>query len=707
MSKTYKIEFNAKEIISYEEYTRIIDELSNWYQEKIIDIRKMYDNLLDTKDYSNSFNIMHEHKKLIIELLTKLINKFPLQDLEIAIYLSNSFARGGNLINSDIDLNFMYEDLEKGKIFEELIATAISKIVSKYRDFVHDSISHRIPTSNKNITEDDEIIYEIFFQEKTIRNKITKGNERLMYRLYNSNKNINSFFKYYTEKLSDDDLNEWIYFQNYIYSSPDYLDKLFSYINEVENNTVSLKFNAYRQNLISAISSEISNIDNLYVNDIALFKKYFKNKIYKYIYEVLIILKKEQIIRNKNSSFQDARDLLSLLKNSNSKNIINEYFGNIMLFNHICNLYGIEFRTRYSQIITEEFKEFYKEKMKEKIDFIDKFKKLAKELLLSLIKELEQVEIYKTNTTKYDPLTEQINIKDYSPLSHINNISKVYQNNAFLLPFIEKNGKIIPIHPDTLDDLNISHKDVCKYELVYPTSSFRTVYSKEKNICYKLPVLRQITRSIRSLSNKEMKRSELAQKELSKYSYPNFEYLEEKCFYNEEEIFNYLIRYMPDKKIYPWFYCLATNDFSKEFQIKVIENMINIWMFYASKGIYFESAHTQNFLVDDEATIYYRDLSDIRILEYEIMTPSYINELKSKKELLSIFFDRSMCSQNIEHFIKYCKDITEEDIKYIKDIIKREIKKYNLEFPSYSMNYDKNKSGHHPIKTKLVRLREK
>lgn len=60
-----------------------------------------------------------------------------------------------------------------------------------------------------------------------------------------------------------------------------------------------------------------------------------------------------------------------------------------------------------------------------------------------------------------------------------------------------------------------------------------------------------------------------------------------------------------------------------------------------------------------------------------------------------------MCIQNIEHFINYC-----EDIKYIKNIIISEIDKYDLEFPEYSINYDKNRSGHHPIKTKLVRLRD-
>ena len=706
MNKTYKIEFHAEDIISYKEYQDIIQELSLWYHEKLTEIESMYDDLLSSKDYKKSFDIIHKHKELIIELIHKLVNKFPLQDLEMAIYLSNSFARGTNLIDSDIDLNFMYEDFEKGKVFEELISNALATILWKYRDFVHDSISHRMPTDNEEITKDDEVIYEMSLEGRVIENKITKGNERLMYRLYHSRKDLNSFIKYYTEQLNDDTVGEWIYFQNEIYSSPDYLNQLFSYIHETENHTAHLKFNDYREYLIRTLNFEIQRVSTLDINDIAQFKKYFKNTIYRYVYETLILLKKEILTKKKNSSFIDVKDLLPLLKNESTKDIIHKYFGSIMLFNYICRLYGIEFRTRYAQSIPEDFREFYQKKMGEDIDFVDQFKDLAKELLSSLLKELELVNTYESNTNLYDPLTEQINIKNYSPLSHINQISKTYQNDAFLLPFIEKNGKLVPIHPDTLDDLNISRKGVSKYELVYPTSSFRTVYSEDKNICYKLPVLRQITRSVRDMSNKEMMRSEIASKELSKYRYPGFSYLEEKCFYRDEEIFNYLIRTMPDKKVYPWFYCIASNKFSKEFQIQAIENMICIWMYYASIGIYFESAHTQNFLVDEDTNVYYRDLSDIRILEHEIMIPSYMNELQNKGEMLSIFFDRSMCSQNIEHFITYCEDVTGEDIQYIKSVIRREIEKYNLEFPNYSMNYDKNREGHHPVKTKLVRLRD-
>jgi len=153
---------------------------------------------------------------------------------------------------------------------------------------------------------------------KVLENKITKGNERLMYRLYHSKKDLNSFIKYYTEQLNDNNLNEWIYFQNEIYSSPNYLSKLFSYIHETENHTVHLKFNEYREYLIGTLNFEVQRIFTLDIHDIAAFKKYFKNTIYRYVYETLVLLKKESLIEKKNSSFMDVKDLFPFLRNARS-----------------------------------------------------------------------------------------------------------------------------------------------------------------------------------------------------------------------------------------------------------------------------------------------------------------------------------------------------------------------------------------------------
>lgn len=694
--RTKKISFDCTSIITYQEYISHIEKLSTWYNKEYNKIKNKYKQLLENKNYQDSFNIIKEHNEITIKLINKVISIFNLKDKKIGIYLSNSFARCTNLLDSDLDINFMYENKEY-QVYEELISSILYQVLNKYRDFVHDSISHRLVILDEDI---EKVTYELTFQDRVIEEEITSGNENLMYKLFNTKKDLNSFIKYYTERLNNEEINEWIYFQKPLLDNNGYLSNLLDYIKLHEKNTCKYKLNTYCNHLKTNIIEELNILKNLDINDISIIKKYYKNHIFKYIYETLILLSKENNIYD----FIPVDERLQLLNSTKSISTIKEYYSLIMIFNYLCDTYNTGFRTRFKTPITKQFLTYCENDYKG--DIITNIKEKAIEIYNILLDNISGIKEYNPlNEYIFNPTYEHINIENYSPLSHINNVSSCYQHDAYLLPYIRRYNKVIPIHPDTLDDLNISREEVEYYKLVYPTSSTRTVYILEDNICLKIPVLRQITRSIRDVKNKEIKRSEIATKELSKYTYPNFYILDEECHQNEEEIYNYIIRKMPDTRIYPWFYLIVSNTKDKTFMIEVISRMVNIWMFYASKGIYFESAHTQNFLVDDNANIYYRDLSDIRILEYEEMRPSYLEELKDEKELHSIFFDRSMLSQNIEHFIRYCSNITDDDISSVKEIINASITKYNISFPDYSMNYDKNRSGHHPIQVDKSRLR--
>lgn len=694
-----EIFFDCSSIISYQEYKKYIEQLKKWYDKKHKKIIELYHDLLINKNLKDSLSIQQEHKKLIVELIKKVINIFDLKDKEIGIYLSNSFARGTNLLDSDIDINFLYANPDDS-IYEELISSILWQVIGKYRDFIHDSISHRFIDKN-NVGDIENVTYKIHFTDFDLIEEITPGNENLMYRLFNTKKDLNSFIKYYTEYLNDSEINEWIYFQVSLFDECKYLSYLFEYIKLHENKTSLFKVEVYKKRLIDDIMTEIKELKVIQRDDIRTIKKYYKNHIFKHINETLILLSKI----NKYDDFMPVIDRINLINNNKLIDDIKEYFGLIMTFNYLCDLYGIEFRTRYSHKIDKHFTNFCIKEYGS--DIITEIANKALSIYNSLIETINEIKEEDVLNDKYifNPQLEHINIANYSPLSHINNVSKCYQHDAYLLPFIIDGNKEIPIHPDTLDDLNIKRQDVLYYKLVYPTSSTRTVYVLDENICLKVGVQRQITRSIRDVKNKEIERSIIASRELSKYSYPDFNFLEEDCILNDNEKYNYIVRRMPNAKIYPWFYLIVTPKFNKDFMIDVIDKMVNIWMFYASKGIYFESAHTQNFLVDGNGCIYYRDLSDIRIMEYEIMRPSYMEELKDELELHSIFFDRSMLSQNIEHFIHYRKDLEQSDIDKIKAIIKEAIIKYNVKFPDYSMNYDKKREGHHPIQVEKSCLR--
>lgn len=298
---------------------------------------------------------------------------------------------------------------------------------------------------------------------------------------------------------------------------------------------------------------------------------------------------------------------------------------------------------------------------------------------------------------KYNIENEYINIDNYSPFCNINDVSQKYQQNCFELPIVYLNNNLFPVHPDTFSDLKLDKKDVLYYIKVYPTASFRTVYYREKNIFIKLSLTRKITRGIRTLPNKELDRATLANELLKNVTIKHFNYLEEKTIYNSDERFNYIIRKIPNKKLVPLFTVIKTRNLSNEKMLKLIKRMINIWLYLATKGLYLEF-HTQNILIDTNLNIYYRDLSDVRSPRNKLNSSYSISD----KDLMALSFDKTFCSQNLSHILRY---YTQLDKKCIIKYITKKIEEYKLVFPEYSLKFDEKRSERIPIKVSKTEFR--
>jgi|GEM_PF-6641944 len=715
---THIITFNYDEaIITYDKYLEMIKTCKKWYNTEFKKVTNKYELLMKNKDFEKSLEISSLHKNIVIELINKVISYYPIiNEINFGLFISNSFARGTNLIDSDFDLNFVYEREHHniGLQIEEQISYALTQIVGKYRDFVHDSITHRMRLMPNNVdySDGDKVLFVNKWNNKTIRYDITSGNEKMMLHYCFGKRDIKAYIKYMSSYIEEGKINEWLYYQKII-TGNNYISTIFNELIKKEKAIIKLPnyiktFNNMIDEIIKEFRNELTGYKKIDFTDMKQFKKHFKNMTYNKIFTIFALLKKIKLFNNEMFEYDDIYSFLNNnIVDEKYKKVILNYFGSIMHFNYICDMFGIEFRTRYSNNIPTAFQEYYLEMSNDSVNLYDKFNYLSKNIYNNSIKLARSLKQYDTNKdeTIFNPNNEYVNISNYSPFSHINEVSTEYQKKAFMLPFIKLQNYIIPVHPDTFDDLNLDVKEIIDEILVYPTSSYRTVYDPKNNRCYKLVLLRKITRSIRNLPNKELNRSLISSELLSKYTCPNFTYLKETCFFNENENFNYIIREMPKVKTYPWFYVIASQKFSKNFQIKCMTNIIKSWMFFASKGIYFESPHTQNYLVDSDANIYYRDLSDIRCLDYEIMTPSFYDNLSRDGEMLSVFFDRAICNQNLEHLFRYCDNMNEKDFNYIRNLILYEIKIYNLEFPNYSMDYSKSKSGHIPERIEKVRWR--
>ncbi len=301
---------------------------------------------------------------------------------------------------------------------------------------------------------------------------------------------------------------------------------------------------------------------------------------------------------------------------------------------------------------------------------------------------------------KYNIHNEYINIDNYSPFWHVNEVSEEYQKTPFLLPIVNISEKSVPVHPDTFNDLLLNEKSIVRKVKVYPTSSYRTVYEENENVFIKLTLLRNITRGLRNLPNKELDRSIEAGKILEKIQIDRFYYLKEEPHYGEEEVFNYIVRKIEYPDMMPLFYVIKSRYFSKETIQELIKIITDILLQFISKGIYLEF-HTQNILVDDLLNIYYRDLSDVRSTKNETLFPSYYAS-STIGEVNSLCFDKTFCSQNLDHIFRYYTDITKAETKeYIRHLIQR----YNIEFPNYSVAFPTDSTERKLVKIELNNYR--
>ncbi|MBI4447802.1 hypothetical protein HY643_02385 [Candidatus Woesearchaeota archaeon] len=305
----------------------------------------------------------------------------------------------------------------------------------------------------------------------------------------------------------------------------------------------------------------------------------------------------------------------------------------------------------------------------------------------------------------YDVKKEYINIDNYSPFCHVNEVSPQFRQSPFMLPFVSRFGEERPVHPDTFQDLSLKMNEVIKEELVHPTSSFRTLYFADQNVCYKVPLLRRITRGLRDLTEKELRRSEHATAILSAQKFSSFSFLREECHHAEDPNFNYIKRDMPEIESHPWFYVIKSQEFEGDFMKKCLTNIIQSWMFFASKGIFLEY-HTQNLLMDNKSNIIYRDLSDVRSDKDPILCPTYLADNPELGVMFAAIFDRAVCNQNLDHFFRYDTKLGNKEKENIKQLIESEIKKYNLPFPNYSMDFPKDQTQRVPKKTSLVYWRD-
>lgn len=344
-------------------------KLVNKYKEKYTNIiQEIYK--LD-KDKLNEFNLKKEitltdkHNKIVKELLESLAREFPVFKLfNITIFITGSFARLTNKINSDIDIHFLYNNIFKPFIwkYEELYFCIIAEVLNVERNNLHSVITTKLSAKKSNYYNNlnDNIYLKVNMTYKNIFNYIYTFypvTKKRFYLQYQNSKNYYSFNKYIKKELINNN-REWAHNFYPIFNKEKFTNNL-KKINNQEK---------YNKNIIKNIDDIINNINSSYSNsnNIKEIKKYYQQKTFGNIFNTLNIIRyiNNDITYNLGDIFK-TKFFTSIKDNDKIEKSIYEYLWLVKRISYYCKDNNIPYSIHKSHKVNIEFIKDVKIKQKE------------------------------------------------------------------------------------------------------------------------------------------------------------------------------------------------------------------------------------------------------------------------------------------------------------------------------------------------------
>lgn len=125
----------------YEKIKYLINKYKTEYEKnKMIIVKK------------DGFEKIYLHNKLVKNIIYDILNSFDeIKKYNVCVFLTGSFARNTNKLNSDLDLHFCYSDKYKSRLFkcEEMIYFVLLNVFDLPRGKVHNMILSRINPNAK------------------------------------------------------------------------------------------------------------------------------------------------------------------------------------------------------------------------------------------------------------------------------------------------------------------------------------------------------------------------------------------------------------------------------------------------------------------------------------------------------------------------------------------------------------------------------
>lgn len=274
------------------ECEKIIGKYNSKYGKKIVNIRRYYiENIIEIDKNKNLLkSILTEYRNIVKKIVYEIVDEIKeIKKIRFCVTINGSLVRGTNTLFSDIDLNYFYDNKYRSKMikYEEIINYIIQEIMKfRGKDRIH-SMTVYLPLINNDIYE--FLLtnkYPVKLDDCTIYTSCRENAEELMYKTYNSTRDIYDVINYFNQNDNIKNLNEWTNCMELVYDNGYY--HIF-----LENRKIckdKTNICSFIDKLLNLICNDTNYIDeNCKIIEVMKLKYYYKMLVFENVYNLLSI----------------------------------------------------------------------------------------------------------------------------------------------------------------------------------------------------------------------------------------------------------------------------------------------------------------------------------------------------------------------------------------------------------------------------------
>lgn len=304
--------------ITNEEYNKInmlINNLSKEYKEQI--------NNFNTKE---NFDKIKSHNLLIKNIISQVLDEFIIfKEYNVCAFLTGSFARNTNKLNSDLDFHLCYKNKYKKQLFkyEELFYYILSSIFDLDRTKVHNMIGSRLNNKhlNKIIKKIDQtdLTIKLTNESNIIEYTIPAFLKYRIYMQYINTKELSAVYKYLKKEILGSN-SEWCHVF-YVFTNKEVFFKYYKKLFKLELEHNSIKKISKRIERINNKLEYINDMkDKINKNSVSDCKRLFQIEEFKLLFEVISYKRDLYLLDNTNNNNNVNDDNIT---NNNDNNLDN------------------------------------------------------------------------------------------------------------------------------------------------------------------------------------------------------------------------------------------------------------------------------------------------------------------------------------------------------------------------------------------------